>query len=546
MKNKWFILGLIFHLVIAMAKGQTEAKMVRKGDYFGFQNTKGEWLIEPKYELFDGPYSDFIIAQNNLKLRGVINRTGDTILPFEYQLIQRANGTGLQRNGKRSSAEAIMVQKDQKYGLIDPKNRAIVPIEFEQGAWVNDSTVIFCRPGRQIALNPLGQTLLETRFDKADFLTDAFGKYRFIRIFKIEEGWSVLDFYGKTILPFEFADIRLGGPAGKTFIVTDNDLRVGLRDLSGTELVQPRFKWVRFLNDSLFVSPQADGPLLGLFDLTGRQRMPFAFTEIEAVGHSGCLKAREKDSPFGLFNTGGSEITFMEFIDFESNDLLPDLIFAKETNGKWELLNLEGRYLQYPPLDTFYGATQLGFAGTLGGLSAFFLEDGRRITPFQYVYVNFFRQKDASRKNEKAHGLGPEMWFVGWVKVDGEMRLIDNNGKEWPVDPAHINSKDKEIKMGDLGMVQSFPPPPASSDYPHPDEEIYKSPNQPAEFPGGESELMKFMGSEIQYPALARENKIKGTVVAKFVVEKDGSITNIELVQDIGEAVARRLLGSSN
>lgn len=105
---------------------------------------------------------------------------------------------------------------------------------------------------------------------------------------------------------------------------------------------------VRFLNDSLFVAPQADGPLLGLFDLSGRQPMPFAFTEIEAVGYSGRLKARKKDTRFGLFDTAGRELTFLELADFEAGDLLPALIFAKYQDGKWAVLNLEGRHLKYP------------------------------------------------------------------------------------------------------------------------------------------------------------------------------------------------------
>lgn len=79
---------------------------------------------------------------------------------------------------------------------------------------------------------------------------------------------------------------------------------------------------VRFLNDSLFVASQPDGPLLGLFDQSGRQRMPFAFTDIEAIGHSGRLKARKKSAQFGLFDTEGRELTFLELADFEANDLL--------------------------------------------------------------------------------------------------------------------------------------------------------------------------------------------------------------------------------
>jgi len=54
------------------------------------------------------------------------------------------------------------------------------------------------------------------------------------------------------------------------------------------------------------------------------------------------------------------------------------------------------------------------------------------------------------------------------------------------------------------------------------------------EFPGGISALMNYLASNIQYPDLARDNKIQGRVILKFVVENDGSISNIKLVKGIG------------
>lgn len=48
------------------------------------------------------------------------------------------------------------------------------------------------------------------------------------------------------------------------------------------------------------------------------------------------------------------------------------------------------------------------------------------------------------------------------------------------------------------------------------------------------NELIKYVTSKINYPAIARENGIKGTVIIQFVVEKDGSISNAEIARDIG------------
>ncbi|MFK7806224.1 MAG: energy transducer TonB [Saprospiraceae bacterium] len=48
------------------------------------------------------------------------------------------------------------------------------------------------------------------------------------------------------------------------------------------------------------------------------------------------------------------------------------------------------------------------------------------------------------------------------------------------------------------------------------------------------NKLMQFIYSNIKYPPIARENGIEGTVVLRFVVEKDGSITDINILKDIG------------
>lgn len=54
------------------------------------------------------------------------------------------------------------------------------------------------------------------------------------------------------------------------------------------------------------------------------------------------------------------------------------------------------------------------------------------------------------------------------------------------------------------------------------------------EFPGGGYAFYKFLADSIQYPQLAIENKIQGKVYVQFVVEEDGSITDIKVLRGIG------------
>jgi TonB family protein len=56
----------------------------------------------------------------------------------------------------------------------------------------------------------------------------------------------------------------------------------------------------------------------------------------------------------------------------------------------------------------------------------------------------------------------------------------------------------------------------------------------PAEFPGGINKARQFIADNLQYPEEAQEEEIEGTVRVKFVIEKNGALTNIEIVNKLG------------
>jgi hypothetical protein len=51
--------------------------------------------------------------------------------------------------------------------------------------------------------------------------------------------------------------------------------------------------------------------------------------------------------------------------------------------------------------------------------------------------------------------------------------------------------------------------------------------------------MFRFLGRNIKYPPSARESGVEGTVYVGFVVEKDGSLTNIEVKRNIAESKTR-------
>ena len=53
-------------------------------------------------------------------------------------------------------------------------------------------------------------------------------------------------------------------------------------------------------------------------------------------------------------------------------------------------------------------------------------------------------------------------------------------------------------------------------------------------FPGGEKKMLEYVAKNVKYPQLAKEVGTQGRVFVSFVVEKDGSITNVTILRGIG------------
>ena len=119
-------------------------------------------------------------------------------------------------------------------------------------------------------------------------------------------------------------------------------------------------------------------------------------------------------------------------------------------------------------------------------------------------------------------------------KEDNTARGIVNQQGSDDVDNA------KEVKE----QVTVAPPPPAPEvkavapppepEKPKPAEDkIFDAVEQPPMFPGGQEAMMKWLSNNIRYPEAAQQNNVSGRVIVSFVVEKDGSVSDVKLAKGI-------------
>ncbi|MBW6536905.1 MAG: energy transducer TonB [Mariniphaga sp.] len=77
---------------------------------------------------------------------------------------------------------------------------------------------------------------------------------------------------------------------------------------------------------------------------------------------------------------------------------------------------------------------------------------------------------------------------------------------------------------------------------PEPEDQIFYIVEEPAEFPGGERALYKYISDQVKYPVIAQENGIQGKVYVKFVVNEEGVASGAEILRGVDPSLNQEAL----
>lgn len=99
--------------------------------------------------------------------------------------------------------------------------------------------------------------------------------------------------------------------------------------------------------------------------------------------------------------------------------------------------------------------------------------------------------------------------------------------------PFTLSAPPTDLKEKPSFGFSFFPPAYSRDEYFDGNEPVYVAVDKLPEFKGGQSELFRFLGQNIKYPKDARKNGVEGTIYIGFVVEKDGSVTNLKLKRGV-------------
>ena len=117
------------------------------------------------------------------------------------------------------------------------------------------------------------------------------------------------------------------------------------------------------------------------------------------------------------------------------------------------------------------------------------------------------------------------------VKPEEEMKTQDElNENKTAIGAFDVKGNDEEGGTV-LKAVEEIatPEPPKHEE----ENKVFDVVEQMQSFPGGQDALMSFLRDHIKYPAVAEENGIQGRVTVQFVVEKDGSVTDVRIMKSV-------------
>ncbi len=449
--------------------------MVAKNSHSaGFMNRQLEWVIPPKFqaenwiELESDDFFEYglVVVKDQNDRDGVFDSTGHEILPCQYKSIQISNPNLF-----------IVSDWDNRIsGAVNRNGDTVVPFGNQMMyCYYGTPFVEIVRDGKSGVLNAQGKLLLPCVFDGLE-LSSRITQGRFPC--KRGDKWGVVDSLGNSVLPFAYdgkiytiSNMNLFAVRLQPMLGDDNG--VALVNLQGKVLASKLSIWMESISGKSIaaISYQDDYSRLqmDIYDASGQLLDSYEDMKYDEVGEY-----------------------------YGRSSMIP-----VKRNGKWGFVNHDFELIvpcQYE--DAFFDWDGYARVKTVNGFQLID-ERGEKVVEARYDRI------DPSGVN-------------GWFRV-----LYKKNDDSWEnalrgfIDRYGNSTFSETAEPGRKVLM--------NQDLIDDDENLVPFADMLPEFPGGPDSLHAYLSRTIQYPQDARDKDISGTVLAEFVVEKDGRVGQVTI-----------------
>ena len=125
------------------------------------------------------------------------------------------------------------------------------------------------------------------------------------------------------------------------------------------------------------------------------------------------------------------------------------------------------------------------------------------------------------------------------VKEENQVKQMDKLDDKVAVSTENKEGvKDRTVEAVRNDIAVAAPPPPPA---PKPEvaTKVFDVVEEMPSFPGGNGALMSYLNGNTKYPVVAQENGVQGKVIISFVVERDGSISDVRVARSVDPSLDR-------
>lgn len=188
------------------------------------------------------------------------------------------------------------------------------------------------------------------------------------------------------------------------------------------------------------------------------------------------------------------------------------------------------------------------------------LEKGKAISIFMGFVVGLavmFVGLEWGTRELKVASAGDQVSDV-LAEEEIEITRPENTPPPPPPPPAQVVAEELNIVEDDVDLdqqdivtsednqkeaqKQTYTPPAVVEEEEESAQTIFTVVEKMPKFPGGDTELLKFISKSIKYPVIAQENGIQGRVICSFVVNRDGSVVDAEVVRGVDSSLDKEAL----
>lgn len=531
------------------------SKNARQQTSWGMVNSKGKLVLPLKFDYVRNIFPDLHVARE----------PRDTILQFfngKGELLFKTSGRKTREGFDDKTFKIERLDRSKDFVYADGSN--VFPDYIEHPSWTDGKYIIAHKEGRSGVLNWQGATLVPFEYDRIKPMQN--GEF-LVQNNNIQSG--LVDENGEFIIPMSDCYLeRRGRQPGDAFIADCNNGSYSnkIYDAKGNLQKAPPFRITSLYKDgSLPTHPdshydryflaQTEGNLNYIYRMEGTLVLQKGYHHIKYYSdvHPIIVQFKNEDplkSTYTALNFDGKQLLPTDRYYNLSHTANPRLLMGSIEQGKRHgfihLDNPEAADMKYKFIKRNYkGFLFAELISPTSPTERFNIFDpaGRLLTKQLFYHITDADKNQVKRFQKDPNATGrliavarqKDTPYGDWIGINKQGQTFYFSKKEKAEIPA--------VKMEDTPVEDTAPIlEEIPMETPPTEDIIYKDVDKKPEYVGGEKAMGKFISQNLQYPNIAMESAIQGTVTIEFVVDRDGSVNAPKIIKDIGGGCGREAL----